>query len=111
MITRFELSRIYAEGWNAANALTMDQREELMAGGGIAGLNPWPPAKKRAAAHLMRGYPEEALDRSAMRTVRRQGHQVVVAAHRQHTAPRVLTNRAERSIALNGRVPARSGAA
>jgi hypothetical protein len=56
MITRFELSRIYAEGWNAANALTADQREELVDGGGIAALNPWPVAKKLEHARWAEGF-------------------------------------------------------
>ena len=56
LITRFELSRVYADGWNVASALTVDQREELMAGGGIASLNPWPPAKKREHARWAEGF-------------------------------------------------------
>jgi len=56
VITRFELSRVYADGWNTANALTVDQREELMEGGGIASLNPWPPAKKRERARWAEGF-------------------------------------------------------
>jgi hypothetical protein len=56
MITRFELSRIYAEGWNAANALTVEQREDLAVRGGIAALNPWPPSKKREHARWAEGF-------------------------------------------------------
>ena len=55
MITRFELSRIYADGWNTANALTVDQQEELMARG-IAALNPWPLTKKREHARWAEGF-------------------------------------------------------
>ena len=56
MITRFELSRIYAAGWNAANALTAEHRDALMAGGGIAALNPWPLSKTHEHARWAEGF-------------------------------------------------------
>jgi hypothetical protein len=56
MITKFELSRIYADGWNAANALTIAQRDELVDGGGIAALNPWPLAKKHEHQRWAEGF-------------------------------------------------------
>ena len=56
MITRFELSRIYAEGWNAANALTDAGRDALASGGGIAALNPYPAEKKKEHARWAEGF-------------------------------------------------------
>jgi hypothetical protein len=56
LITRFELSRIYAQGWNAAGALTVDEREALMTGGGMAALNPWPLEKKHEHERWAEGF-------------------------------------------------------
>jgi len=56
LITRFELSRIYAAGWNAANALSADERDGLMTNGGIAALNPWPAEKARERARWAEGF-------------------------------------------------------
>ncbi len=56
MITKFELSRIYAAGWNAANALSAEERDELTNGGGIAALNPYPVTKKKEHARWAEGF-------------------------------------------------------
>jgi len=46
MVTKFELSRIYAAGWNAASALSSADRDTLIEKGGIEAVNPWPLANK-----------------------------------------------------------------
>jgi hypothetical protein len=54
MSTDYELSRIYAQGWNAALALTSQQQATLQAGG-VAALNPH-SGKGRAQERWAEGF-------------------------------------------------------
>jgi hypothetical protein len=56
MITNFALSRIYADGWKTACALPIDLRDELLATGGAAALNPWPCSKTSEHARWANGF-------------------------------------------------------